>query len=53
MNMEENRSIWQYLEFPEICPAKHFSKIDKRSLKMTSNEKVINMKVVGISSHTI
>jgi hypothetical protein len=26
--MEENRSIWQYLEFPEICPAEHFSKIN-------------------------
>jgi hypothetical protein len=26
MNMEENRSIWQYLEFPEICPAEYFFK---------------------------
>jgi hypothetical protein len=33
MNMEENRSIWQYLEFPEICPAEHFSKIDQQELE--------------------
>jgi hypothetical protein len=31
--MEENRSIWQYLEFPEICPAEHFSEIDPKELE--------------------
>jgi hypothetical protein len=33
MNMEENRSIWKYLEFPEICPAEHFSEIDPKELE--------------------
>jgi hypothetical protein len=33
MNMEENRSIWQYLEFPEICHAEHFSDIDPNELE--------------------
>jgi hypothetical protein len=33
MNMEENPSLWQYLEFPEIYPAEHFSKIDPKVLK--------------------
>jgi hypothetical protein len=31
--MEENRSIWQYLEFPEICPIEHFPKIDLKGLE--------------------
>jgi hypothetical protein len=47
MNMEENRSIWQYLEFTKIFLAEHFWKIDPKSLKMMFNEKVINMKGVG------
>jgi hypothetical protein len=46
MNMEENSLLWQDLEFPEICPAEHFSKIDRMGLKMTSNKKVINMKIM-------
>jgi hypothetical protein len=33
MKMEENCSIWQYLEFHEICPAEHFSKIDLKELE--------------------
>jgi hypothetical protein len=33
MNMEENRSIWQYLEFPKICPAEHSSRIDPKELE--------------------
>jgi hypothetical protein len=33
MNMEENPSLWQYLEFPKICPAEHFSKIDPKGLE--------------------
>jgi hypothetical protein len=33
MNMEENCSIWQYLEFPEICSTEHFSKIDSKELE--------------------
>jgi hypothetical protein len=33
MNMEENRSIWQYLEFPENCHAEQFSKIDPKGLE--------------------
>jgi hypothetical protein len=33
MNMEENHSIWQYLEFPEICPAEHFSNIDLKGIE--------------------
>jgi hypothetical protein len=32
MNMKENRSIWQYLEFPESCPAEHFSNINPNEL---------------------
>jgi hypothetical protein len=46
MNMEENPSIWQDLEFPEICPAKQISKIEPEELEYTSNKKVINIKVV-------
>jgi hypothetical protein len=33
MNMEENRSICQYLEFPEICPAENFSTINLKELE--------------------
>jgi hypothetical protein len=32
MNMEENPSLWQDLEFLEICLAKHFLKIDPTGL---------------------
>jgi hypothetical protein len=31
--MEENRSIWQYLEFFEIRPAEIFSEIDPTELE--------------------
>jgi hypothetical protein len=31
--MKENSSLWQYLEFPEICPAEHFLKIDTKVLE--------------------
>jgi hypothetical protein len=47
MNMEENPSLWQYLEFPEICHAEHFSKIDPKGLEDDINKIVIKMKVVG------
>src|SRR3954466_10488716 len=30
MNMEGKCSIWQYLEYPEICLAEHFSNIDSK-----------------------
>jgi hypothetical protein len=33
MNMEENPSLWQYLEFSKICPAEYFSKIDTKGLE--------------------
>jgi hypothetical protein len=33
MNIEENHSIWQYLEFPEICPAESFSTINLKELE--------------------
>jgi hypothetical protein len=33
MNMEKNPSLWQYLEFREICPDEHFSKIDPKGLE--------------------
>jgi hypothetical protein len=33
MNMEENPSIWQDLEFPEICPDEHISKIEPEELE--------------------
>jgi hypothetical protein len=33
MNMEENPSLWQDLEFSEICPPEHFSKIDLEGLE--------------------
>jgi hypothetical protein len=47
MNMEENPSLWQDLEFSEICPPEHFSKLTRKGLKVTSNKKVININVVG------
>jgi hypothetical protein len=33
MNMKENRSVWQYLDFSEIYPAQHFSEIDPKVLE--------------------
>jgi hypothetical protein len=33
MNMKENPSLWQDLEFSEICPPEHFSKIDPEGLE--------------------
>jgi hypothetical protein len=33
MIMEENRSIWQYLELSEIYPAEYFSNIDPKGLE--------------------
>jgi hypothetical protein len=33
MNIEENPSLWQDLEFSKICPAKHFLKIDPEGLE--------------------
>jgi hypothetical protein len=33
MNMEENRLIWQYLEFPESSLAEHFSRFDPKELE--------------------
>jgi hypothetical protein len=33
MNIEENPSLWQDLEFPKICPTEHFSKIDPEGLE--------------------
>jgi hypothetical protein len=33
MNIEENHSLWQDLEFSKICPAEHFSKIDPEVLE--------------------
>jgi hypothetical protein len=33
MNMEENPSLWQDFEFPEICPAEHLSKIDQEGIE--------------------
>jgi hypothetical protein len=47
MNMEENPSLWQYLEFPKICPLNTYQKLTCKGLRMKSNEKVINMKFVG------
>jgi hypothetical protein len=32
-NMREKSSLWHYLEFPEICPAEHFFKIDPNGLE--------------------
>jgi hypothetical protein len=32
MNMEENPSLWQYLEFPGICYVEHFSNIGLKGL---------------------
>jgi hypothetical protein len=31
--MGENSSLWHYLEFPEICPAEQFFKIDQNRLE--------------------
>jgi hypothetical protein len=31
--MGENSALWLYLEFPEICPAEHFFKIDPNGLE--------------------
>jgi hypothetical protein len=33
MNMEENPLLWQDLEFYEICPAEHLSKVDPEELQ--------------------
>jgi hypothetical protein len=33
INMGENSSLRHYLEFPEICPAEHFFKIDPNGLE--------------------
>jgi hypothetical protein len=33
MNIKENHSLWQYLEFLEICPSEHFLKIDPKELE--------------------
>jgi hypothetical protein len=46
MNMEENRSIWQYWELPKIHLLNTFQRSTRKGLKKMSNEKVINMKVV-------
>jgi hypothetical protein len=37
--IEENRTIWQYLELLEICPAEHFSKIYLKGLDDDVKEK--------------
>jgi hypothetical protein len=52
MNMEENHSIWQYWEFPEIFLVDTFQRLTQKGLKITSNENVIKMKVVGNLSRT-
>jgi hypothetical protein len=31
--MEENPSLWHYLEFPKIRPTEYFSKIDPKELE--------------------
>jgi hypothetical protein len=33
MNMEENPSLWQDFEFPEILTAEHFSKIEQEGIE--------------------
>jgi hypothetical protein len=46
--MGENSSLWHYLEFPEKSVLQNtFLRLIRIGLKMTSNEKLINMKVVG------
>jgi hypothetical protein len=45
--MEENRLIWQYWEFPEICQLNTFQKLTRKGFNMTSNQNVISIKVVG------
>jgi hypothetical protein len=47
MNMEENRSTWQYLEFNEICLQQRLRKLPVSDLKTMSNGNVLNLKLVG------
>jgi hypothetical protein len=47
MNIEENPSIWQDLEFPEICHAKHISKIELEGLEYDVKEKSDQHKSCG------